>query len=398
MRELILLLAFFLCELVNAATPFPMEYDGSMMPIHLANTTDFCRPDSLQPVFAAHVGRHGARFMTSAKKVEEPLAFLKSADHLTAKGRDFIKVLTQVNDATAGRWGQLDSLGRAEQMHLARHLFNNVSPLLEKGNINVWSSYVPRVVASAYSFCHELTLCSDKLNINISSGPNTDSLTRFFQVNKDFIHYLNSGPWKAHYTAFLNENVPLRPARALIKDISDENARKLTMQMYAVLSSMNAISLPSPAADFFTEQEWKQCWEVANLRHYLERTQNPYGNIPASAAAPLLSAIIYQIDHFADNNLQAAFWFGHAETVAPLLSLMNLKGCNAPLASIDGVASQWKDYDVIPLAAYINIIICKAPSGSLYAMLEVNGKMQKTPMKWEFLRQDWLNRLAETQR
>ena len=50
-------------------------------------------PDSLVPVYVNHVGRHGARFMTSGKAIGDLLRRLHKADSLgtiTPRGKELI--------------------------------------------------------------------------------------------------------------------------------------------------------------------------------------------------------------------------------------------------------------------------------------------------------------------
>ncbi|MDE6377618.1 MAG: hypothetical protein K2K72_02625, partial [Duncaniella sp.] len=74
-----LLLAVALASALScrAADPTATTYtyaqcQGSAMPYPVSGaTTQRTLPDSLTPVFVNHVGRHGARFLSSAKAVNE---------------------------------------------------------------------------------------------------------------------------------------------------------------------------------------------------------------------------------------------------------------------------------------------------------------------------------------
>ena len=82
-------------------------------------------PDSLTPVYVNHVGRHGARFLSSSKYTTALLRYLENAESLktiTPAGRELMNLCSIVVSRTAGRWGALDSLGMAEQRGIASRL------------------------------------------------------------------------------------------------------------------------------------------------------------------------------------------------------------------------------------------------------------------------------------
>ena len=104
------------------------------------------------------------------------------------------------------------------------------------------------------------------------------------------------------------------------------------------------------ASEWFTEADYRRCWEVSNLRHYYQRSVSEVSSLPAKAA-PLLRDIISKTDSAVagKTNLAASLRFGHAETVIPLFALMRLPGCYVPDASAGEVAARWCDRDVSPL-------------------------------------------------
>ena len=70
----------------------PIECEGSSMPYPTPPNESLAYPDSLTPVLINHVGRHGARYMSSAKFTTSLLRHLHRADSLgciTALGKDF---------------------------------------------------------------------------------------------------------------------------------------------------------------------------------------------------------------------------------------------------------------------------------------------------------------------
>lgn len=389
-----------------AYVPLPPELDGSMMPYDF----DACRPaevpDSLHPFFITYVSRHGARFLSSEKKVEKinaAIAKARSEGTLTPLGEELATLVKVVTDKTADRWGALDSVGAYEQQRLAKQMAEMWPTITDSGVVNARATYVPRVVMSMYEFAH--SLCTEKPNLNISTdeGHKFDALLRFFKTNPAYIAYLDTKPWKKDYDNFAASHVSTRPAEALFGSIfTDKDNRDLTLDLYGILQSLRAAGLPAPDTRWMTVEEYRACWEANNLEHYYARTLNPISEVPAKGAVPLLNSMLSNLTS-ATQSLskettpkssdvkRAELYFGHAETLMPLLSLCDVEGCNAPTAAPDKVSYEWKDYDVVPLGANFEIVLMTAPSGTVYALTRLNGRDVKvgpftTPIvKWSSL-------------
>lgn len=167
------------------AGSFPPQLNGSMMPF------DFSRCDStvpwdsgMTPVFINYMARHGARFLSSEKKVEslkKELAKARSEGYLTDKGIQFMTLLQQVDSVTDGDWGALNAVGIYEEKRLGEMMVNAVPELLEKGRVEAIATYVPRVVMTMYELCHELSRHSSYLEMSASEGREYNPLLRFSQ-------------------------------------------------------------------------------------------------------------------------------------------------------------------------------------------------------------------------
>ena len=116
-----LLLFLSLCPLMLAAALLPPQLcQGSRMPYPAPDSTVEA-PDSLVAVMINHVGRHGARYATSPRRFSEVVDVMTGAD-LTPLGEKILASVNNAVSATDGHWGDLDSLGIAEQQGIARRL------------------------------------------------------------------------------------------------------------------------------------------------------------------------------------------------------------------------------------------------------------------------------------
>ncbi|MDE6380618.1 MAG: hypothetical protein K2L11_09110, partial [Muribaculaceae bacterium] len=121
MRRILLLLAVLLPISAMSARPYsllPEKYAGSMMPYDFSGSeVEPIWPDSLKPVYVAHVARHGARYITSARKLEklqDAISKASSKGTLTKEGRRFDALLKSVLAATGDQWGLLSTVGAEE--------------------------------------------------------------------------------------------------------------------------------------------------------------------------------------------------------------------------------------------------------------------------------------------
>ncbi len=172
-RSLLTLFAVCGALWLLAADPMATNYnirqcEGSLTPYPAVAPEE--HPDSLEPVFINHVGRHGARYPASAANCKQLKNALMKADSLgtiTSLGRNLLKLTDRIIALSDGKWGALDSLGMAEQAGIATRMYRNYPSLFGKGKtVDALSSYSPRAMMSMYSFTHRL----DRLN-NSSHQP-----------------------------------------------------------------------------------------------------------------------------------------------------------------------------------------------------------------------------------
>ena len=161
------------------------------------------------------------------------------------------------------------------------------------------------------------------------------------------------------------------------------------------------MGLTSDASRYFTIEEYRNLWSIFNFRQYLLYSASTLSSRPAEIAAPLLQDIVMTADSVLTGKLHIAakFRFGHAETLMPLLALMQLPGCHYLTNYFDTVADEWKDFASFPMAANLQLVYFKAPSGRIY----VRGDLNERPVnlipgkpiyvEWNDLRSYWLGLL-----
>lgn len=374
---------------LRAADPMATDYsmrqcEGSLTP-YPAEVNPAVFPDSLKPVYINHVGRHGSRYPASASnclKLRQALLRADSLGTITPLGRRLMRLNDLVIERSNNQWGALDSLGMAEQRSIATRMFYNFGEIFSGGaSVTAISSYSPRSMMSMYSFTHQLDRMDNRINFITSTGRVNSALMRPFDVDGDYLQFRKDKLWSPAYDAYFATACPTTAIRRVLGDrypfATDDEARDLAITEYYVIAGCSCMGIEPGASQYFTKEEYNALWSCFNLRQYLQRTATTVSAVPAEIASALLQDIIATTEGFigGTNPSVANLRFGHAETLMPLLSLLRLKGCYYMTNYFDTVALHWRDFDVVPMAANLQIILFRAKeSGRYYIRVDVNEK------------------------
>lgn len=375
----------------------PAEYDGTMMTYEFSKDEIVEVPDSLTPFHLEYVARHGARYLSSSKKVEALRLSLEeeaAKRNLTDQGRKFLSLLDSVSESSNGKWGMLTEVGIEEERDLSERVSADFPGIFGEGRVVAIATYVPRVVESMYTFLYPLCVHSEELEVSSSEGGQYNALLRFFDCDNSYGRWLKHGDWEEPLEEFVKKTMPTAPAkRLLMSPPDDDKLRKLSAEMYGVLQSLRAASFGAPTTEWMSETEYRKCWECSNMEHYLKRSVSTLSQLPAWGSAPLLLNIIGDADESVENTWspKANLRFGHAETLLPLVALMDLPGCRYSSGNLDEVADKWHDYDISPLGANLRIVLARSESGRVYAAVWLNGRCVIDWEPWSTLRGRWLN-------
>ena len=373
----LLLLAAF--ATLRAADPMLTSYsasqcEGSLTP-YPTDINPAVYPDSLTPVFINHVGRHGARYPASAVNcmtMRRALERADSAGTITPAGRKLRQLNEYIITLSTDRWGSLDSLGMAEQRAIATRMFYNFGEAFSGGTVNAISSYSPRAMMSMYCFTHQLDRMDNRINFVTTTGRMNSPIMRFFDLDTEFVEYKKQGPWLEKYNEYVEQYCPTSAIDKVLGrnfPYSSERERlQLALVEYYVIAGCSAMSVDCNTTEYFTKDEYNALWSCFNLRQYLCRT---------ATTSELLTNLITTTEEFIEGNSPASVQlrFGHAETLMPLLSLLHLPGCYYLTNYFDTVGQHWRDFDVVPMAANLQMILFKAKdSGRDYLRVDLNEK------------------------
>ncbi len=368
----------------KGADPTATDYSytqcmGSWLP-YPAPDNAIDTPDSLTAVFINHVGRHGARFPSSPNSTYALRRALERADSLgtiTPAGTRLLGLTRYVSQRAHNYWGALDSLGMAEQRGIASRMFISYPDLFVNGNVSAISSYSPRCVMSMYSFTHQLDRLNNKVEIITSSGRQNSQLMRPFDLDTDYIDFMRSKVWETPWSDYADTRITAAPLRNILGKnypLTLAETRSLAIDEYHFLGGLAAMGIEVDLSQFLSRDEINALWSVYNLRQYLQRTASVLSSVPADIASPLVLDLIRTTDAAVAGNSDATvrLRFGHAETLLPLFSLLRLRGAYYLTNYYDTVAQHFKNFDIVPMAANLQMILFKSDRGAYYVRFDLN--------------------------
>lgn len=393
----------------------PAIYDGSMSLYDFAAVEPRILPDSLSPIHISYIARHGARYLTSEKKViavEKALEKARRVGSLTRSGEECLKLMQDVRLATAGQWGMLSEIGIRQELRLGREMVRMFPEAFSRGDedgLTAVSSYVPRVIETMDRFIIAIADTVEGIGTSASSGKRYDYLTRFFVSDPAYDAWRLHGEWKYVYEDFATRTLPTEPALRLIGEkagFDDAALRSLSYDLYKVLQGLRAMGMNPPTTQWMTPDEYRRCWEATNLEKYFQYSISPLSCIPAQGAADLLFHLIQEQTRLTGNPSAGPSGltgiFGHAETLLPIFALLGVPGTTALPLDYDTLPDVWSDAVLTPLAANLAIIYSRSGSGALYASMRLNGRNvspvnnpQRMWVSVSELREYWLNRYLQ---
>ncbi|MDE6487110.1 MAG: histidine phosphatase family protein [Muribaculaceae bacterium] len=386
-RICITLLVFMSLLAMRAADPMATHYsirqcEGSLTP-YPAEVPPEEHPDSLAAVFINHVGRHGARYPSSAENcrlLQRALMHADSLGTITQTGRDLLRLTNRVISITAGRWGALDSLGMAEQEDIATRMIRNYPELFGgDATVEAISSYSPRAMMSMYSFTHRLDRLNNETTFRTLTGRVNSPLMRPFDTDPDYKEFRDDKVWEPVYDEYFESECP---ATAIMRALGSRypfddaaHVRKLAYAEWAVVAGCSAMSVEVDPLVYFTPEELNALWSCFNLRQYLRYSASTVSTVPADIASQLVLNLVQTTDAFVggDAGTTVRLRFGHAETLMPLLSLLRLRGCYYLTNYFDTVAMHWRDFDIVPMAANLQLVLFRSRNtGHYYVRASLN--------------------------
>ncbi len=433
------LLAFVLLKLpsVGCAQSDYLNTKTLYQPQQLHHTPP---PKGYQVYFINYVGRHGARFLTSAGSDVSLIRLLEEAQMeqgLLPTGDSILMQLHQFEVVEKNNYGNITQLGKDEQKGIAGRLQSEYSSLFEKAKLRVETTEKIRTQQSANAFLSGLQGIDSSDVQTIIYPPEADSLLRFYDLSSVYQQYKKSDAVKKHLDSLSSdqrtEEVASRVCHQLftnsfIQKIQNGNLKlaakgksdKATLvqicsnlyDVYCILFSaqkeMQSTGTPfiNMASKAFTDADLAWLDQLTSASDFYEKgpADNAAG-IQISIAAPLLRNLIKTCDENTRSKaFSGIFRFTHAEAISPLATLMGIVEASQTASSVFNFSTKWSAAKIIPLSANVQWVVYKKDNDYLLAIL-FNEKEARLPIathqfpfyQWKDVKRYLENKLAQIQ-
>lgn len=330
-------------------------------------------PEGYVPFHMEHYGRHGSRWLLYEKDYQRPVDILAKADSLgklTPRGQLLLTQLSEINDASKGRLGELTPLGHRQHRDIARRMVSNFPQLFTAGtNVDAKSTVVIRCILSMANEIAELQRLVPGINVTcdatrvyqpVLAYNSTDTIARNLskaatKMNEEF------DKRHADHSRFLEKvfNDPV-----YVADSVDEN--KIFEGVFDIAVNVQSHDDQPDLYDLFTEEELYNQWLINNAWWYAYAGNSPQNNRRSHwNQRVLLRNIIESADTAMVSPLRSAnLRFGHESIVMPLTVLLELNDSALDTDDIDSLAENWRNFDIFPMASNIQILFYRPKNSS----------------------------------
>lgn len=357
-------------------------YPDPIGPMHPA-------PNGYEPVYISHYGRHGSRWITEDKRYADVVDVFDEAyanSNLTPKGIETREKLRIVLADALGKGGSLSPVGERQHRGIAERMARAYPKVfVDSALISAVSSTSPRCILSMAAFCERLKEVEPTLEVRRSA----------YDKDMDYIAYTSSEGkafsvdtafWRAEHERFCRRMV--RPERLIAElfsnaDFLDADERyALTMGIYWIVSDMQDVEVGVDLSDLLTYEERRAIWRAINARMYVCNADAPIANgVMKHCADHLLRDILVKADAaLAAGTPSANLRFGHDTHLLRLLALMGIEGAAAGENDMERMHTVWRDYDLSPMAANLQLIFFRNAEGDTIVRILLNESEASLPI------------------
>lgn len=353
-------------------------------------------PEGYKPVYIAHYGRHGSRWLTSDDRYLWVIDHFKDRDNLTKLGRSVAQRLARVWKNAHGNGGQLTPLGAQQHRNIGTRMVERFPEVYQGGaQVTVYSSMRRRCLDSKAAFVAAQQAALAK------AGRQAVFTDKTSEADMSWI--ADDG---AEVEALGRRTHPVcredatRFAAALFRDPSRvADADRLMSELFTIAGDMQDVPLKIDFSDVFTDEECRALYERNNLRMW-----TIHGLSPANYGVSVRAAegLWQQIQQLADAALAAgepavSLRFGHDTNLYRLLSLIGTT--NLSDERVDEMDK------VVPMAANLQLVFYSNGKNVLLRLLhnehEVNIegiRDQKVYYSWTRVKSHIRKRLEDFHR
>ncbi len=394
-----------------------------------------------KPVFINYVGRHGARYLTDGKDINNLEHVLLLADrngNLNKKGHALLLMLQRFKEIEEGNYGNITLSGKDEQEGIAFRMHQRYPDVFKRRGFKIVMTQKVRTQQSEQAFLKAFPQYPrNKIHAEIPPDSLNNDL-RFYDISRAYRQYKrgnkiriridslnNSAETKAviKHTCteifngsfckkFEHGDIVVNSGKKKKLNYSAENFAEDLFGLYTIsFSIQKEIKKRGWIKDsvnfgyFFSLADKRWLAFVDGAKEYLEKGPaiDTLG-IQIRDAVPLLVDFIKTTDNYihSPNSADAVLRFAHAETISPLATLLGIRSASVSSPSIFQYTKYWQPAKIIPLSANIQWILFVNKNGHYLVKVLLNEEPVKLPIKtglfpfydWEKLKHYYLHKLA----
>ena len=368
-------------------------------------------PKGYIPFHIEHYGRHGSRWLTSAKQYSQPVEALEKAEKynlLTPIGKDALRRLKTLQQASHNREGELTPLGAKQHHDIARRMTRNFPQVFaDSAIVDARATIVIRCILSMTNACNEL----NAFNPHIAITTDASNAEMYYMNFYDDFYKEQHDSARAYFQRLTGNDV--KHDKFIGRLISDKrfatdsiDGRATMEHIFDLASNMQSHDFDFNLYDIFTQDEIFALWNRWNKFWYLGYGNSAeYGYVHPYIQRNLLNNIIESADKaiLSERN-GASLRFGHEICVLPLAVLMKLGDCNKRASSLKNLHKEWIAQNIFPMASNIQIVFYRHhTTGHILVKALLNEEEVSLPAnasqhpyyEWDELKNYYIQKLQE---
>ena len=341
-------------------------------------------PEGYEPFHMEHYGRHGSRWLISKSSYTRPLQDLRKADangKLTPRGKKLLEQIEVIEAASHNRLGELTPKGHRQHRGIARRMTRNFPEIFQPGtHVDGKSTMVIRCILSMTNelaelelFCPQMTVTCDasRTTQQILNNTNTDEVANRIK-DQSMIPRKKFAESRNDHSEFLKK---IFNDQKFVADSLDADV--FFRKMFDIAVNTQSHDDQPDLYDLFTTRELRNQWEINNLHWYNEAGNTPYTQkrVPYNQRLLLRNFIESADTAMTSPRRSANLRFGHEVVVLPMTVFMELNNAAVEVEDMEQLASQWRNYEIFPMASNIQMIFYRPKNNPRYKPEEVLVKV-----------------------
>ena len=374
-------------------------------------------PKGKPPFYISHYGRHGSRYINRRSGYEIPYKMIVQAngvDELTAMGKRVFSEMNFILNDSEDRWGDLTTLGKIQQMQIARRMIDRFPEVFaDSANVSAISTVVPRCMMSMESFLIGLTQQNPRLRITMNASRRTqgymnyqDPLLRINKMTpeaqKAYDAYIASRVGNSRLMEMLFKNPDI------VKELVDETFFSYYLMKMGLFQLNTHLNQNTFLTDLFTAEDLYRMWQIDNALWYVR-----YGFCPMNGGDyPYTQRhLLRQMIADADSCLRldrpgTQLRFGHDTVLLPLVCLLGINGYDLQTNNLEEIETRgWWSSSVFPMGSNVQFIFYRSSPRDKDVLFKVllNEQEARLPIRtdcapyyhWRDFRRHYLKKLDQ---